>query len=117
MSNRVVVTVLVLAACATTDPNAPDPHTTVTGTAGDDVIKLDGKVLTFGKQTYDLTIVTELTINAGAGNDRITIVSALPTLTKLTIDGGGDSDSLYGPDIATTWNVTGPDLRANCVDR
>src|SRR5437879_950491 len=29
MSNRVVVTVLVLAACATTDPNAPDPHTTV----------------------------------------------------------------------------------------
>jgi len=52
--------------------------------------------------------VISLTINALGGNDTIIVNSFLPTLTTAVINGGTGSDSIFGPNTANTWNITGP---------
>jgi hypothetical protein len=49
-----------------------------------------------------------LTINSGLGNDTITVEVLEPSF-DLFINGQADNDTLIGPDIDSTWNITGID--------
>ncbi|MDH4156934.1 MAG: hypothetical protein OEW00_06620, partial [candidate division Zixibacteria bacterium] len=49
-----------------------------------------------------------LTVNSGPGSDIITVEVLEPGF-DLFINGQGGSDTLIGPDIDSTWNITGTD--------
>jgi Ca2+-binding RTX toxin-like protein len=49
--------------------------------------------------------VAAVVVNAGAGNDTVT-VQPLPPGTVVTVNGGAGSDTLVGPDAVNTWHVT-----------
>jgi Ca2+-binding RTX toxin-like protein len=44
-------------------------------------------------------------VNAGAGNDTVKVGTSMAG--KLTVNGGGGSDTLVGPNATNTWNITG----------
>src|SRR5262249_25545992 len=46
------------------------------------------------------------TVNAGSGNNTVSVVST-PTSGKLTFDGGGGSDYLVAPNAVNTIDITG----------
>jgi hypothetical protein len=46
-------------------------------------------------------------LNAGAGNDTVQLADAATLGAALTINGGGGTDTLVGPDAGGTWAVTG----------
>jgi Ca2+-binding RTX toxin-like protein len=48
-----------------------------------------------------------LQLNCGAGNDTIKVRNTVPWTTT-TINAGGGSDTLIGPDAAIAWQITGP---------
>jgi hypothetical protein len=52
--------------------------------------------------------VTSLTIDAGTGNDTLTVASISAT-TPVTFNGGGGSNALVGPNATNTWTVGGLD--------
>jgi hypothetical protein len=49
--------------------------------------------------------VTSLTVNAGSGNDTLT-VTATPPSTAVTFNGGAGADTLAGPNTSNVWNIT-----------
>ena len=53
--------------------------------------------------TYDP--VTSLAINAGSGNDSLTVVNTAPG-TPVAFNGGGGVNTLIGPDFASTFIIT-----------
>ena len=68
---------------------------TLTGTA---VTRAGIARVTFGT-------VESLALHTGSGNDTVT-ASAIPAL-PVTVNGGGGSDILVGPNATITWNVSG----------
>jgi len=85
------------------------PVLSVQGTAGSDEITLSGNTLTIGSFTVNLTTVVELTIDGLAGDNTFFIGNIPAGLSRLTLIGGGDSDTLFGPPSATTWYLNGLD--------
>ena len=83
------------------------PILTIFGTDAADTITVNGSILTINGSVTDLSLVTDLTIDGLGGDDIITVLSALPTLKSLKIDGGTGSNTVAGPDGGATWNVTG----------
>lgn len=55
--------------------------------------------------TYDP--VTSLTINAGSGDDSLTVVSTAPG-TPVTFNGDGGNNTVTGPNVASTFNIGSP---------
>jgi hypothetical protein len=51
--------------------------------------------------------VTNLTIIGGLGDDTLTV--ATPPIVPTTFDGGGGTNTLVGPNLDSTWQITGPD--------
>ena len=49
--------------------------------------------------------VSSLILDLGSGNDTVT-ASAIPAFPA-TVNGGGGSDTLVGPNATSTWNITG----------
>jgi hypothetical protein len=49
--------------------------------------------------------VTSLTVDAGSGNDSLKLVGTAPG-TAVTFNGGGGANTLAGPDVASTFNIT-----------
>jgi hypothetical protein len=49
--------------------------------------------------------VTSLTIDAGSGNDSLTVAGP-STGTHVTYNAGGGSNTLIGPNLNNTWNIT-----------
>ncbi len=56
-----------------------------------------------------LTFATleKLALNTGTGNNLIKL-QTVPAGTTVAINGGGGTDTLVGPNVAETWNITGP---------
>lgn len=52
--------------------------------------------------------IQSLSLNAGLGDDTITIVSTAPG-AMTTINGGGGTDSLTGPNAESTWTLSAAD--------
>ncbi len=77
------------------DQNDAGPNTyTLTGTT---VARGGAGLITYG-------MMENLVLNASMGADTITIQSA-PAATA-TVNGGGGSDTLVGPDLTNSWNIT-----------
>src|SRR5262249_42108936 len=55
--------------------------------------------------TYDQSAVASLTINAGAGNDQVTILSTAPG-KPVTVNGEDGSDTLAGPNSTNTRSIS-----------
>ncbi len=64
-------------------PSASD-SVTVTGTANDDIIAVDGLNLTFGGTLINLDVVENLTVEGGDGEDQI-------SLTGTSVSGESES--------------------------
>ncbi len=87
-----------------------DPIVTATGSAGPDNIVLSGSTLTINGVPLDISMITELTIDAADGDDIITIDAfSAPLLTKLIINGGNGKDKV----ILTLPLPTGPSYALN----
>lgn len=73
---------------------------TVTGTAGNDVISLSKNSTSFVSKvgnevkSFKLSAVTKFVVNAGAGNDTVSVSSAISKQT--TLNGGDGNDNLAG---------------------
>jgi hypothetical protein len=52
--------------------------------------------------------VQHVALKAGGGNDAVSVSSAPPAGTAVTLDGGGGSNTLVGPNITNTWTVSAP---------
>jgi hypothetical protein len=48
-----------------------------------------------------------LSVKGGTGNDTFVLTNTAPLTAAVTINGGGGSDTLQGPDIANTWQISG----------
>lgn len=59
-----------------------------------------------GQILVGLDPATPISIRGGLGNDTLTVSSPV-SYTGITIDGGGGSNTLVGPDAANAWTVTG----------
>jgi hypothetical protein len=57
--------------------------------------------------------VTSLTIDAGSGNDSLTVAGP-STSTHVAYNAGGGSNTLIGPNLNNTWNITS--LNAGTLD-
>jgi RTX calcium-binding nonapeptide repeat (4 copies) len=76
-----------------------------------------------GTYGYDLTGLAPATINfpldpassvkilGGIGNDTFTVANVLPA-SGITIDGGGGTNKLIGPNTSTAWRISGRDRGA-----
>ena len=87
--------------------NVVDPIQNISLTEFMDIVILDGATMSINGATLDMSNVIDLTIDALGGNDKLFIVSILPTLTKINFKGEDGIDTLYGPSDATQWNITG----------
>jgi VCBS repeat-containing protein len=77
---------------------------TLNGTANADTFVLDPGTVTVNGLAFGGSGIEKWTLNGQAGNDSFVVhVGA-----AATVNGGADSDSIVGPDVATTWNLTGP---------
>jgi hypothetical protein len=86
------------------DQSASTPQTyTVTGTA------TATSVTRSGGFSATCTNLKSLTVNGGTGGNQF-VVTAAPAVTPVTLNGGGGSNTLTGPNggtRATTWTITG----------
>jgi hypothetical protein len=48
-----------------------------------------------------------LSVTGGTGNDTFVLTNTAPLTAAVAIDGGGGADTLHGPDIANTWQISG----------
>ena len=64
--------------------------------------------LTPGDITYATSDVGAINLLAGTGADTFHVLGGLAS-APLTIDGGTGANTLIGPDVARTWNITGND--------
>ena len=74
--------------------------------AGGTQMRIDSDV---GGETVDFANpTTSLTINAGSGADTINITGRDSAFAgSLVVNGDADSDTLVGPNVPSTWNLTG----------
>jgi hypothetical protein len=75
--------------------------------AGVSALTVDG-----GAQGNDYSIASSSTgietiLNAGNGNDTVQLADAATLQSLLTVRGGAGTNTLVGPDTASTWNITG----------
>ena len=86
------------------DGGAGNDSVTANGTGGDDVIGIarDGTnsiaVFSGNGPIIDVTNVEHLLVQGGAGNDTLAAQNGIATLTQLTLDGGAGNDRLLGGD-------------------
>lgn len=92
------------------------PTLLVTGTVGNDTIVLRDRagdpyffeILVSGQVQASgaWSAYAGITISSLAGDDTVTVPANRPS-TAVTVSGGDGSDTLIGPDVANTWNLTG----------
>ncbi|MFV2068529.1 MAG: FG-GAP repeat protein, partial [Pirellulales bacterium] len=87
--------------------NSQSPILTVPGTGAADNIVIRGDRLWINNAVFDLTNTIELTVDGLGGNDTFTVIDVLPTLQSLSLEGGSGSDRLFGPSVASQWQMTG----------
>jgi Ca2+-binding RTX toxin-like protein len=56
-----------------------------------------------------LAATSEVVIDAGGGDDRVKLDASLPGSLTVRLDGGAGADTLVGPDVDTSWRITGLD--------
>jgi Ca2+-binding RTX toxin-like protein len=56
--------------------------------------------------TIDFNTVSAVNLTAGSGDDKITVNSS-NLFIPWSIDGGGGNDTIVGPNLDDTWNLTG----------
>ncbi|HWE37329.1 MAG TPA: calcium-binding protein [Isosphaeraceae bacterium] len=59
-----------------------------------------------GAATIGYSLDEKLSLAAGSGNDTLTVASTSPT-TPVSFNGGAGTDTLVGPNVASTWNLVG----------
>src|SRR5262249_5198570 len=59
-----------------------------------------------GTLYFDLPPATPVSILGGSSDDTFAVADPLPA-TGITIDGGGGTNTLVGPNTANTWAITG----------
>lgn len=89
------------------DGGAGSDTATYTGTPGDDGIGIGpngGPVAAFatGAPTFNATAVERFLVKGGAGDDTLSGLNGISTLTTLTLDGGTGDDRVGGGDGADT---------------
>ncbi|MCR9293672.1 MAG: dockerin type I domain-containing protein [bacterium] len=71
-------------------------------------VVMDGNDLWIDDVFYDITVVTELTMDALEGDDEFIILSVKPDLAVLEFNGNIGADSVHvDAGTANTWNLTG----------
>ncbi len=91
------------------------PFLTITGRDGSDTVTVNGNTATLVSQTaagalsqvFDISFVTNLTINTLGGDDSVQVIALPALLTTLSIDAGTGNDTVFGPDVDTVWSITG----------
>jgi ELWxxDGT repeat protein len=76
---------------------------TVYGTAGADAFTLGAGTVTVNGLAVSFNSVRTVSVNGLAGNDTFTVADPSAVVNVI---GGGDSDTLVGPDRGATWSVT-----------
>ena len=85
---------------------APEGVLEFSETGGDDAYLRDLDPVTAGDQTLTITPSTLIAVELAGGDD--TLIIQLSDSVHIEFEGGdGDGDTLLGPEIASTWEITG----------
>ncbi len=57
---------------------------------------------------FQLDPASSVKIRGGTGNDTFTVADSLPG-SRITVNGGGGTNTLIGPNVANTWTISGLD--------
>ena len=114
-TGSIVVTVNKEAAGTFTPPGPIDVYgyagtnkVTINGTAGNDAFSIDGLTATLNGFTFHGTDIEGWIVNELGSGCTVTDLGTLKT-APVTIAGGSGTNTLIGPNLATTWNINKAD--------